>query len=286
MQGCIVNPAQKRHETAALQKLPPHVQVTLVWRGLTARAKTPRKNVIASCGDGSILTVPVYMKISKRGEYALRALIDIGIANELGRPLVQIGELAKNECLPIKFLEQILTQLKDGGFIESKRGKLGGYFLLMPARKIKIGQVIRLIDGPLAPVSCVSVIAYERCSCPDEEHCGLRMLMNDVRSAISNILDRFTLADTVEMTLKKVNKNGVEIPFIESLLAKPSVHDEEPEAPVAKKAIPKAAPAKKPTAKPVAKKPAAKKVAPAIVSKRAKPTKAAQSAPKSPRAKR
>ena len=161
------------------------------------------------------------MKISKRGEYALRALIDIGIAHELGRPLIQIGELADKEKLPIKFLEQILTQLKEGGYIESKRGKLGGYFLLMPARRIKIGQVIRLIDGPLAPVSCVSVIAYERCTCPDEEHCGLRMLMNDVRTAIANILDRFTLADTVEMTLKKISRNHAEIPFIESLLEKP-----------------------------------------------------------------
>lgn len=161
------------------------------------------------------------MKLSKRGEYALRALIDMGIAHDLERPLVQIGDLAEKENLPIKFLEQILMQLKEGGYIESKRGKLGGYFLLMPAKKIKIGQVIRLIDGPLAPIACVSLTAYEPCTCPDQEHCGLHMLMNDVRNAIANILDRFTLSDTVEMTLRKIKRNKPEIPFIESLLSKP-----------------------------------------------------------------
>ncbi len=158
------------------------------------------------------------MKISKRGEYALRALIDLGIAHELGRPLVQIGELAEKENLPIKFLEQILMQLKEAGFIDSKRGKLGGYYLLKPAAQISFGQVIRLIDGPLAPIACVSHNFYERCSCPDEEHCGLRMLMHEVRNAISNILDRFTLEDTVRMTLDKVRKNKPHIPFIDAIL--------------------------------------------------------------------
>lgn len=152
-------------------------------------------------------------------------MIDIGIANDLGRPLVQIGELAEKERLPIKFLEQILMQLKEGGFIESKRGKCGGYYLLMPAERIRFGQVIRLIDGPLAPIACVSQTAYERCTCPDEEHCGLRMLMHDVRNAIASILDRFTLADTVEMTLRKVRRNRPSIPFIDFLLSRPPVDD-------------------------------------------------------------
>jgi len=139
----------------------------------------------------------------------------------LGRPLVQIGELADKERLPIKFLEQILMQLKEAGYVESKRGKLGGYLLLMPPSRIKIGEVIRLIDGPLAPVSCVSVTAYERCNCPDEGHCGLRMLMGKVRDAIVNVLDTFSLADTVAMTLKKVRRSKASIPFIEGLLGKP-----------------------------------------------------------------
>ena len=158
------------------------------------------------------------MKFSKRGEYALRALIDMGIAQELRRPLVQIGELAEKERLPIKFIEQILMQLKEAGYVESKRGKFGGYQLAMPAKKIKIGPIVRLIDGPLAPISCVSVTAYERCSCPDEEHCGLRMLMLTVRNAIAAILDKFTLADTVAMSLRKIRRNKAAVPFVQELL--------------------------------------------------------------------
>ncbi len=162
------------------------------------------------------------MKISKRGEYALRALIDLGIAHELGRPLLKINELVAKERLPVKFLEQILTQLRGAGFIETKRGKAGGYSLAKPARAISLGKVIRLIDGPLAPISCVSVTAYERCSCPDEDHCGLRMLMLDVRNAIARILDRYVLADVVGITLRKMRRDGVPIPFmVEQLLSSP-----------------------------------------------------------------
>ncbi len=154
------------------------------------------------------------MKISKRGEYALRALIDFGIAYELGRPLLKIGELVEKERLPVKFLEQILTQLRGAGYIETKRGKAGGYLLAKPPREISLGQVIRLIDGPLAPISCVSVTAYEPCTCPDEAHCGLRMLMLDVRNAIARILDRYVLGDVVDITLRKMRRDGVPIPFM------------------------------------------------------------------------
>jgi Rrf2 family protein len=154
------------------------------------------------------------VKLSKRGEYALRALIDFGLAQALGRPLLQVSELASKEELPIKFLEQILMQLKAGGYLESRRGKLGGYLLARPPENIAIGSVVRLIDGPLAPINCVSQTAYERCTCPDEEHCGLRMLMLDVRNAIANILDRYTLADVVEVALKKMRKDKVAIPFL------------------------------------------------------------------------
>lgn len=162
------------------------------------------------------------MKISKRGEYALRALIDFGIAHELGRPLLKISELVAKERLPVKFLEQILTQLRRAGYVETKRGKAGGYFLAKPAREIGLGEVIRLIDGPLAPIACVSVTAYERCSCPDEEHCGLRMLMIDVRDAIARILDRYVLADVVGITLRKMRRDGVPVPFIAGQACRPS----------------------------------------------------------------
>ena len=154
------------------------------------------------------------MKLSKRGEYALRALIDLGIASELGWPMLQISELASKEKLPIKFLEQIFTQLKAAGYVKSRRGKFGGYSLARPMNRIKFGAVIRLIDGPLAPIRCVSQTSYARCSCPDEIHCGLRMLMLDVRIAISTLLDRFTLADIVEITLRKYRRDKVAPPFL------------------------------------------------------------------------
>jgi Rrf2 family protein len=172
--------------------------------------------------------VSVGMKLSKRGEYALRALIDLGIAAELGRPILQVSELAAKEKLPIKFLEQIFTQLKASGFVVSKRGKLGGYSLARPMNKIKFGSVIRLIDGPLAPISCVSETAYERCTCPDEDHCGLRMLMLDVRTAIIKILDRYTLADIVEITLRKMRRDKVSPPFISRAFNLSSVLNELP----------------------------------------------------------
>jgi Rrf2 family protein len=154
------------------------------------------------------------MKLSKRGEYALRALIDLGIASELGWPMLQVSELAAKEKLPIKFLEQIFAQLKAAGYVKSRRGKFGGYSLARPMRRIKFGAVIRLIDGPLAPIRCVSQTSYARCSCPDEVHCGLRMLMFDVRNAISTVLDRFTLADIVEITLRKYRRDKITPPFL------------------------------------------------------------------------
>jgi Rrf2 family protein len=162
------------------------------------------------------------MKLSKKGEYALRSLINLGIAAEVGRELVRVAELAENEKLPVKFLEQIMSSLKDAGYIESQRGKFGGYRLAKPARKITIGEVVRHVDGPLAPIGCVSHSAYERCSCPDEAHCGLRMLMLDVRNAIAGILDRYTLADVVEVTLRKMRRDHIPLPFSAAAAAAPA----------------------------------------------------------------
>jgi Rrf2 family protein len=155
------------------------------------------------------------MKLSKRGEYALRALIDLGIAREVGRPLLRLPEIAEKEQLPQKFLEQIVQSLREVGLVESERGRFGGYRLAMPAGRISIGQVVRLIDGPLAPIGCVSQMAYEKCSCPDENHCGLRMLMLDVRNAITGILDRYTIADVVLVTVRKMQRSGLPLPFTE-----------------------------------------------------------------------
>lgn len=163
------------------------------------------------------------MKLSKKGEYALRSLINLGIAAEVGRELVRVSELADNEQLPVKFLEQIMQALKEAELVESARGKFGGYRLARPAAKITIGSVIRLIDGPLAPIGCVSQTAYEKCTCPDEAHCGLRMLMLDVRNAITGILDRYTLADVVEVTLRKLRRDGLPLPFSAEADAAPEV---------------------------------------------------------------
>jgi Rrf2 family protein len=154
------------------------------------------------------------MKLSKKGEYALRALIDLGLAQELGRPLLRIKELSDKERLPVKFLEQILVQLKGAGYLDSKRGKNGGYSLQKPTKDIMIGDVIRLIDGPLAPIRCVSRIAYQPCTCPDENHCGLRILMEEVREAITGIVDRYSLADIVNVTLRKIRRDHAAVPFL------------------------------------------------------------------------
>ena len=153
------------------------------------------------------------MRLSKRSEYGLRALINLGVARELGRPMLQISELAQKDNLPVKFLEAILVEMKSHGHVDSKRGKHGGYFVKRPMDKIKIGSVVRELEGPLAPITCVSQNFYERCSCPDEAHCGLRMLMLDVRNAIAGILDKHTLAEVVEVTLRKYRRDKIPHPF-------------------------------------------------------------------------
>jgi Rrf2 family protein len=153
------------------------------------------------------------MKLTKRGEYALRALIDLAIAREAGRDLLPLKEVAARENIPLPFLEQIFAQLREAGIVDGKRGKHGGFFLARPPTNIFMGEIVRLIDGPLAPIACVSQTAYKKCSCPDEDHCGLRLLMLDVRNAIADILDRYSLAQVVEVTLKKLRRDQIALPF-------------------------------------------------------------------------
>lgn len=134
------------------------------------------------------------MRLSKRGEYGLRAMIDLA-AWDHGAAVVQIKDIAERQQIPSKFLEQILLTLKNAGLVRSKMGVGGGYYLAKPANQINLGQIVRVLDGPLAPVRCVSQMAYEPCGCPDEESCGLRLVMSDVRNAIADILDHTSLAD-------------------------------------------------------------------------------------------
>lgn len=143
------------------------------------------------------------MRLTKKGEYALRTLIRLGTAEKLGEGVISVSSLAEQEHLPFKFLEAILFELRGAGYVESLRGKHGGARLAKPMKSIKMGDVVRLIDGKLAPIGCASETEYEKCTCPDEIHCGLRMLMIDVRNAIANILDRYTLDHVVEVTLRK-----------------------------------------------------------------------------------
>jgi Rrf2 family protein len=153
------------------------------------------------------------MHLSKKSEYALRAMINLGIAAEVGRGTVSGSELAEANRLPLKFVERILQELREAGVVETHRGKFGGYALAKPADEIGIGQIVRLMDGRLAPICCASENAYQPCTCPDEDHCGLRMIMIDVRNAIANILDRYTVAQVVEVTLRKMRRDGIIPPF-------------------------------------------------------------------------
>ena len=132
--------------------------------------------------------------ISQKAKYALRALV--ALAKE-GDSLV-IGEIAARKNIPRKFLEQILLEMKRHGIVRSRRGKLGGYSLLMPPEKITYGQVLRIIDGPIAPLPCLSRIAYRRCrDCNSEETCEIRRVFARVAESAREVLDRTTIADSL-----------------------------------------------------------------------------------------
>ncbi|HWS22924.1 MAG TPA: Rrf2 family transcriptional regulator [Anaerolineales bacterium] len=139
------------------------------------------------------------MRLSKRGEYGIRAMLMIATPSLDGDyPTLLIKEISIAQKIPPKFLEQILLILKNAGLLHSKVGKGGGYYLAKASDKITIGMIIRALDGPIAPIRCVSQAAYEPCDCPDEQSCGLRMVMAEVREAMTGILDYKTLASVVE----------------------------------------------------------------------------------------
>lgn len=112
--------------------------------------------------------------------------------------MLQIKEISQREQISSKFLEQILLTLKNAGLLHSKMGVGGGYYLAKPASEITLGQIFRILDGPVAPIKCVSQMAYETCGCPEEETCGLRLVMSDVRNAIADILDNTSLEDVTQ----------------------------------------------------------------------------------------
>ncbi|WP_136513161.1 RrF2 family transcriptional regulator [Geomonas edaphica] len=135
--------------------------------------------------------------ISKKTKYGLKALIYLARQYEQG-PIL-ISDLARDENIPKKFLETILLALKNSGILQSRKGKGGGYYLGRSPRQITVGQAIRVMEGPLAPVPCVSETAYAKCTeCGNENTCGIRLVMKDVRDAIAQIVDNTTLADVLE----------------------------------------------------------------------------------------
>jgi Rrf2 family protein len=131
--------------------------------------------------------------LTKKAKYGLRALVYLDKTSK-GVPVL-IAQIAKDEGIPQKFLENILLELRNNDILESRRGKGGGYLLRRPLEKVFVGEVLRILDGPLAPVSCVSENFYSPCEdCPDESSCKIRALMKDVRNSISSILDSVTVA--------------------------------------------------------------------------------------------
>src|SRR6266498_3361240 len=136
------------------------------------------------------------MKLSLRGEYALRALLVLGLNYK--QSIVRIQTISQQQNIPKRFLEQILNDLKSAGVVESKRGVAGGYRLARAPEEISLATVIRHLEGALAPVSCVSERFYEKCSCPDESRCAIRSVMKEVREAVVRIAERVTIADLCE----------------------------------------------------------------------------------------
>ena len=140
--------------------------------------------------------------LSRKSKYGLKALL--ALAHETGRGPVLISKLADRDRIPKKFLEAILLELKRHGVVESRKGKGGGYFLRRKPAEITFGEVIRVLDGPLAAVPCVSKLAYMKCvECVDEQTCGVRLAMKEVRDATANILDNTTLADVNKKVARK-----------------------------------------------------------------------------------
>ena len=144
--------------------------------------------------------------ISHKSKYALKALI--ALAHEYGNGPILISAIAAHEGIPAKFLGVILLELRNSGILQSKKGKGGGYFLGRAPDQVTLGEILRDIEGPLAPTPCVSHRAYMRCQeCRDERTCGIRMVMKEVRDATARILDSTTLADVLARVESSVTKS-------------------------------------------------------------------------------
>src|SRR5437764_13962060 len=140
------------------------------------------------------------MKLSVRGEYALRALLVLGL--NYSQNVVRIQTISEQQNVPKRFLEQILNDLKSAGIVQSRRGVAGGYRLAKRPEQITLASIVRHIEGALAPVSCVSERFYERCSCPDESRCAIRSAMREIREAVVKVAERVPVAELCDRSGK------------------------------------------------------------------------------------
>ena len=131
--------------------------------------------------------------LSSKAQYAFRALTLL--VDRYNEGPVLISEIARKKKIPLKFLENILLELKKAGILESKKGKGGGYFISRDPSKTSIAAVVRIVDGPIAMLPCVSLYFYQKCKNCDEKNCGLHDIMEGVRDATLNILENKTLKD-------------------------------------------------------------------------------------------
>jgi Rrf2 family protein len=152
------------------------------------------------------------MKLSLRGEYALRALLVLGL--EYGDSVVRIQTISQHQNIPKRFLEQILNDLKSAGIVQSRRGVAGGYRLAKPPQEISLAAVVRHVEGALAPVSCVSERFYEKCSCPDESRCAIRSAMKEIREAVVRVAERVTIAELCQRWHKLQHEPLSELDFV------------------------------------------------------------------------
>ncbi|MBC7364977.1 MAG: Rrf2 family transcriptional regulator [Candidatus Aminicenantes bacterium] len=146
------------------------------------------------------------MKLSTKGEYASRAMVEL--AASFGQGPLPIKIIALRQAIPQQFLEQILLLLKRAGYVKSRKGPNGGYYLARPPAEITVAEVIRVMDGPLAPINCVSVMEHE--PCPLEGKCGLRLLWKEVRDMVAAHLEKTTFADVLKRQMSLKQKKRLE----------------------------------------------------------------------------
>ena len=135
--------------------------------------------------------------LTNKGKYGLKAMVYLA-SIEVGET-VQVADVAERNSIPKKFLDTILLDLRNAGMLRSKKGPGGGYALAKLARDISLGSIVRTLDGPLAPIGCASRTAFQPCDdCADLDTCPVRLIMTDVRDAMSRVLDTTTLADLLK----------------------------------------------------------------------------------------